>query len=69
MYLKHKTSGNLVEVLDVKSLVDPCQEKVAGRFHAGEELQDPENFTKTDLVFPSDEVLPVCWIDAKYKLH
>ncbi|MGD8569683.1 MAG: acetyltransferase [Gammaproteobacteria bacterium] len=69
MYLKHKTSGNLVEVLDIKALLDPCQEKVAGRFHAGEELQDPENFAKTELVFPSDEVLPVCWVDAEYKLH
>lgn len=69
MYLKHKTSGNLVEILDIKSLVDPCQEKVAGRFHAGEELQDPENFAKTELAFPSDEGLPVCWVDAKYKLH
>lgn len=69
MYLKHKASGNLVEVLDVKALVDPCQNAVAGRFHAGEELQDPENFAKTELMFPSEEGLPVCWTDASYKLH
>ena len=68
MYLKHKISGNLVEVLDAKALSDPCQPKIAGRFHAGEELQDPENFSKTDLIFPSGEDLPVCWIDPDYKL-
>ena len=69
MYLKHKATGNLVEILDFKALVDPCQEEVAGRFHAGEELQEPESFVKTDLIFPSDETLPVCWVDAGYKLH
>jgi len=67
MYLKHKESGNLVEILDVRAVVDPCQALVAGRYHAGEELQDPENFSKTDLVFPSGETLPVCWLDADYK--
>lgn len=68
MYLKHKDSGNLVEVLDVRAVADPCQPLVAGRYHAGEELQDPENFSKSDLVFPSGEALPVCWLDADYKL-
>jgi len=68
MYLKHKESGNLVEILDVRGVADPCQALVAGRYHAGEELQDPENFSKTNLVFPSGETLPVCWLDADYKL-
>jgi len=68
MYLKHRISGNLVEVLDAKALADPCQSRIAGRFHAGEELQDTENFLKNDLIFPSGEDLPVCWIDASYKL-
>ena len=68
MYLKHKDSGNLVEILDIRAVADPCQAVVAGRYHAGEELQDPENFSKTDLVFPSGEALPVCWLDAEYKL-
>jgi len=68
MYLKHKQSENLVEILDVKAMADPCQARVAGRYHAGEELQDPENFSKSDLVFPSGEPLPVCWQDPDYKL-
>jgi hypothetical protein len=67
MYLKHKKSGNLVEILDMKAVIDPCQARVVGRYHAGEELQDPENFSKSDLVFPSGEALPVCWLDPNYK--
>jgi len=68
MYLKHKQSGNLVEILDIKSMADPCLAVVAGRYHAGEELQDPENFSKSSLIFPSGEALPVCWQDPDYKL-
>lgn len=67
MYLKHVPSGDLVEVLDVKSLVDPYRQQVAGRFHAGEELQDPANFPKEELMFPSGEALPRCWVDPNYR--
>jgi hypothetical protein len=67
MYLKHQPSNDLVEVLDLKTLFDPFEAKVAGRFHAGEELQDPASFTKAELVFPSGETLPLCWTDGKYK--
>jgi len=67
MYLKHKPTGDAVEVLDLGALFDPFQSKVSGRFHSGEELQDPADFSKADLLFPSGEVLPRCWIDAKYR--
>lgn len=67
MYLKHAPSGDLVEVLDIKSLVDPYRKQLAGRFHVGEELQDPANFSKTDLMFPSGEALPRCWVDPNYR--
>ncbi len=67
MYLKHKPSGDLVEILDVALLIDPCRGEVKGRFHAGEEMQDPENFSKSELVFPSGETLPQCWLDRHYK--
>jgi len=67
VYLKHKTSGSMVEILDVASLCDPCREVVPGRYHAGEELQDPMNFSKQELTFPSGEALPRCWIDPHYK--
>lgn len=67
MYLKHKPTGNLVEVLDTKALADPCQERIKGRFHAGEELQDKSAFEKCDLSFASGEALPQCWTDPHYK--
>ncbi|MFA5529716.1 MAG: hypothetical protein WDA11_03515 [Thiohalomonadaceae bacterium] len=67
MYLKHQPTGDLVEVLDITSLIDPYRNKLAGRFHAGEELQDPANFAKTELIFPSGEPLPRCWVDPTYR--
>jgi len=67
MYLKHTPSGDLVEVLDINALIDPCQANTTGRFHAGEEMQDASSFSKAELVFPSDESLPRCWTDSHYK--
>jgi hypothetical protein len=67
MYLRDKGNGDLVEVLDISAMVDPCRDELQGRYHAGEELQDPAAFRKSDLAFPSGEELPRCWIDAGYK--
>lgn len=67
MYLKHKVSGLMVEILDVAAVCDPCREAVVGRYHAGEELQDPMDFSKQELAFPSGEALPRCWLDPHYK--
>ncbi|WJW75902.1 acetyltransferase [Thiohalobacter sp. IOR34] len=69
MFLKHVPTGDLVEVLDLDALFDPCKEAVSGRFHAGEELQDSSRFAKSELAFPSGEALPACWIDVDYKAH
>jgi hypothetical protein len=67
MYLKHRQSGDLVEVLDPGTLFDPFKAEVTGRLHVGEEMQDPTSFPKANLVFPSDEPLPRCWTDGKYR--
>jgi hypothetical protein len=67
VYLKHGQTGDLVEILDVVALFDPCKTMVMGRYHAGEELQDAEQFTKSALIFPSGESLPRCWLDPDYK--
>ncbi|HFD91660.1 MAG TPA: acetyltransferase [Gammaproteobacteria bacterium] len=67
MYLKDRQSGDLVEILEMDELVDPCTSTVPGRLHAGEELQEPAQFAKTDLVFPSGEDLPRCWRDPHYR--
>ncbi len=67
MYLRHTPSGDLVEILDLAALIDPFKAEVEGRFHAGEELQDPAPFRKAELEFPSGEPLPRCWIDPHYR--
>ena len=69
MILKHQPSSYLVEILEVKDLWNPFSDKVLGQFHAGEEMQEPELFTKSHLMFPSGEPLPICWMDAHYREH
>jgi hypothetical protein len=67
MFLMHQPTGNLVEVLSLSRLFDPCQGEITGVCHAGEEMQDPEPFSKSELLFPSGETLPICWLDAHYR--
>lgn len=67
MYLKNKSNGDLVEVMDTNTLFDPNCSNIEGRYHAGEEMQEAESFSKSDLIFPSGEELPRCWVDPSYK--
>jgi hypothetical protein len=66
MFLQDKQNGNLVEILDIKELFDPTEKAIKGQYQAGEEEQDPEDFEKQSLIFPSGEELPRCWLDANY---
>ena len=56
-----------VEVLDLQALFDPFQVDISGRFYADEEMQEPAKFHKAELSFPSGEVLPLCWLEGKYR--
>jgi hypothetical protein len=67
MFLKQKSTQGLVEIITLRDLWDPCITEVTGRLHAGQEMQDPETFSKADLMFPSNEALPACWLDADYR--
>lgn len=67
MLLKERSSGHLVEVLNIGELFNLYQPDILGSCQAGEEAQDPENFRKEDLVFLSNEELPRCWIDPHYR--
>jgi hypothetical protein len=67
MFLKNKSNDDLVEVLTMNDLFDPFCKQLIGRYHHGEEMQDPEKFSKTDLCFLSGEPLPRCWLDAHYR--
>lgn len=69
MYLKRKSDGHLIEVLGFNDLFNPTHPAVIGRLHYGEEIQDPEKFAKADLLFPSGEELPRCWLDVHYRDH
>jgi hypothetical protein len=67
MLLKQQESGHLIEVLSLSDLFDPTLAQVVGRLDFGEELQDPEKYQKSELVFPSGEALPRCWLDLHYR--
>jgi hypothetical protein len=68
MFLKLRDADDesLLEVLDLKQLMDPFATEVLGRLHAGEELQDPGPVRKDHLVFPSGETLPRCWVEGHH---
>jgi hypothetical protein len=67
VFLNHKSDGKMVEVLSLSDLFNPNHHEIVGRFQAGEELQDPEKFSKTELEFLSGEALPKCWLDVHYR--
>ncbi len=68
MLLKHKASDDLVEIMALDDLFSPARDKVTAKVQAGQEEQDPQEFKKTDLLFPSGEEMPRCWIDANYQM-
>ena len=67
MFLKNRNNGDIIDVVSLDKLTDLYQKKVLGRYQAGEELQDPEEFNKSDLLFLSGEELPNCWTDPHYR--
>ncbi len=67
MFVNQRSSGHMVEVLSLRDLFDPYHADVVGRYHYGEEVQDPEKFAKADLEFLSGEALPRCWTDPHYR--
>lgn len=69
MFLLHRPTQVLVEILELSDLFDPFHPEILGRSHAGEELQEPALFPKLELGFPSGESLPICWLDGHYREH
>jgi hypothetical protein len=67
MLLQLKDSGELLKILDVQELIDPSIDSINARDQQGQEEQSPESYKKEDLVFPSGESLPRCWMDANYR--
>lgn len=67
MFLKSKESGELIKVLNIEALFNPNEKSVHGKDQAGQEEQDPASFEKEQLIFPSGESLPRCWMDVNYQ--
>lgn len=67
MFLKNKQSGTLIEITDLESLINPTKNEVTGQDQAGQEEQNSTSYQKQELIFPSGEDLPRCWLDANYK--
>ncbi len=57
----------MIDVNAMSDLTNLYHEKVSGQYQAGEEVQYPEEFNKSDLVFLSGEELPRCWTDPHYR--
>lgn len=69
MFLQDKQTGGLVKVLDMDALIDPLVNAVSAQDQMGQEEQEPESFAKQNLIFPSGEDLPRCWLDVNYRGH
>jgi hypothetical protein len=67
MFLHNKETGSLVKIKDFQTLINPSQNEVIAQSQVGEEKQDPQSMHKSNLVFPSGESLPRCWLDANYR--
>lgn len=67
MLLQVKDSGELVKILDVQELINPNQDLVHAQEQEGQEEQEADSYKKENLVFPSGESLPRCWLDADYR--
>ena len=65
MYLITKDNGDLVEVLDISALVDPCRDEMPGRYPLGGGRQQAVVLKKATLSFPSGGALPRCWVDPR----
>jgi len=67
MLLMGKETGYLIEVLDPTEVFDPFKDSFTGRLDFGEDVAEPDSFTKVSVSFPSGENLPKCWIDPHYR--
>lgn len=67
MLLQDKETGSMIEINDIVALINPLEQAVLAQDQEGQEEQDPEKFEKKNLVFPSGESLPRCWVDENYQ--
>lgn len=68
MFVQNSQNQTLIKVLNPDDLFNPLHHTVQGRQQAGEEEQPVEDYAKDQLIFPSGEPLPQCWVDPNYQL-
>ena len=68
MFLQIKDSRDLVKIVDVQELFDPNIETVHAQDQQEQEEQETDIYKKEELVFPSGEKLPLCWLDSQYRM-
>jgi len=69
MFLKHASTNDLLEAVDLQEVFDPFEQCISARTQAGEDTMDMDRYEKSDLLFPSGEPLPKCWRDSRYREH
>ena len=67
MFLKNRSDGHMIEIVNVEELFSLYESSVTGIDQVGEEAQDPEKYAKSSLIFLSDEELPSCWVNPEYR--
>ena len=67
MFLQIKDSRDFVKIVDIQELLDPTIKTVHAQEQEGQEEQETDIYQKVELVFPSGEKLPRCWLDAHYR--
>jgi hypothetical protein len=67
MFLQIKNNGNLIKILDIQELLNPNIKTIHAQDQEGQEEQETDIYQKENLVFPSGEQLPRCWLDANYR--
>lgn len=66
MFMMERDSANLLKIENVEALWDPFESQLIARSQAGEEEQPSSPVDKSNLVFPSGEELPECWINPNF---
>lgn len=64
MFLKIRNTGDLIDVESMTELLSPDATQVRGRSQAGEDEKSSKSVNKNDLMFPSGEPLPRCWVEV-----
>ena len=67
MFVKLTRDRSLIKVIDPSALFNPLETEIQGRQQSGQSEQPPNAFSKAQLIFPSGEPLPQCWLNPDYK--